>query len=372
MSRRRSRGFSLMELVVALAINALVLTVAVALFERIAAQGSAARQRAELERDAALAQSLLERELRQAGLGVPRDRHAASDAVLRPVLVATSTSIGILADFARPDAQYPTLGMLSTQLSLDGVSPPDTHLWWFTENNGPCQPDGTRGSGPRCSTATTSVFFPGQEGCGVSGAASDRTCPWGLRRVLPGEALEVVYGNGRWATSTMRDPISLHGGGTHSHDLMFVELAHPLDNWNIDATVVDPGSMPRANVGTGFVVTLDRVFFAVRGNVLTRQQCWGTPAPDLPQWPADGAIGIPADPTYADGERTSVCTDVEVIARDVRSFQLRYFSADGLEVDGTAPESIARITYHLVLVHPTSGVRHEVEGSVLLRNQRGV
>lgn len=369
-----TRGFSLMELVVALTINAVVLTAAVSLFEGISSQSSAARQRAELERDATFVQELLERELRLAGLGVPRGANVDTDAVLDAVLVATPTSIGVLADIPRPDAQYPTFGLLSSQLSMEGLHPIDTHLWWFTENNGPCQPDGVEGTLPSCTTSTTSTFFPGLRGCDTTGHATDRVCPWGLRRMLGGEPFQVVYGDGAWTTSAMKTPIELHGGGAHPHDLMFVEVATPLGNWDVDGTdgLAGLGTMPRANVGTGFVVTLDRIFYELQGSTITRRQCWGTPAPERAEWPAAGASAVPANPAYASSAATSVCTPREVIARHVTALRFTYIDDNGVVFDGVDRSRIARISYVLQLSTGASinPVRHEVEGSILLRNHR--
>jgi type II secretory pathway pseudopilin PulG len=377
-----SRAFSMIELLVGLTIGVIVLGVAVGLTAGALRAGERTRVRTDLARDAEFAARVLAMELRQAGAGVPHGEHAqqncsgASCAFLygnaRPakfdanLVLATSSAIGFVGDVARPDAQYPALGFLARRPTGSA----DT-IMWHTENNGGCAPTVP----PSCSPATTSVFFPGMGGCDSPGAGTERTCPWGMRRVLPGERLQIVAGNQNWSQSAMGPgptlvnvplPASAPPGVVRT---LGVQLSEPFDN---SAPLVWPNTggetPPMGQRGTGWVTTLDRVFFLLDGDRLKRVQCTGDVDPTDPAWLAPATFTPSADFTAA----PNTCGPPETIARRVRRFELTYASRGAplvAPLAGALRGAVDQVNFVLELATTTDGreVTHATQGSIPVR-----
>jgi prepilin-type N-terminal cleavage/methylation domain-containing protein len=196
------RAMTLIEMMVAMTLLVVVLGTAVGLLVGAQAGGARARVRAELAQQGDYAARLMMQEVRNAGVGVPPrsvvathvvDAYAGGGATSfdTVVILATATAVGFIGDFPRPDAQYNALGLLHGRRGGNTQS-----IMWHTENNGSCAPGGTS----TCTTAGSSIFFPGEVGCDAIGDVAERTCPWGMRRVVASERLQVVAGNGQWQT----------------------------------------------------------------------------------------------------------------------------------------------------------------------------
>lgn len=398
-----ARAFTLIEVVIALALSVMVLGTAFALMQNAVQDGNRARVRSEMFRDAAHVSQLLSLELRQAGLGVPTGGHiektlatGTSDygtdtgnspgsspvRLSRPstiyggVLVAAADQLGVVADLARPDGQYNAYGLLHSRATGS-----ETSIMWHTENNGTCAPDS--GSGTSCTTTSSSVFFPGQTAdlCNGTGTArfTDRTCPWGMRRVLAGERIQVAAGNGAWSHAALDTPGTIVDISSTGVFAVSLNPGFDVDMWPNAAQ----GEGPAGINGQGFVTTLDRVFYRRNGTVIERNQCWGDPDPDHPSWPDGIATAVPAAPALTPGAGTSVaqnhCTGYEVVARNVvdgpTGFQLSYFNAGGTAIaaplsDQPAKRSVRRIDYRISFAKTVDGriVAHHVTGSVHLQN----
>lgn len=406
-----ARAFTLIEVVIALALSVMVLGTAFALMQNAVQDGNRARVRSEMFRDAAHVSQLLSLELRQAGLGVPTGGHiektlatGSSDygtdtgtspgsspvRLSRPstiyggVLVAAADQLGIVADLARPDGQYNAYGLLHSR-----VTGATTSIMWHTENNGTCAPDSGGGT---CTTTNSSVFFPGQTAdlCNGTGTVrfTDRTCPWGMRRVLEGERIQVAAGNGAWSHAALATPGTIVNNAAITG--VFAVSLNPgfdIDTWPNGQTAANAaaaqGEGPAGINGQGFVTTLDRVFYRRNGTVIERNQCWGDPDPDHPSWPNGAATSVPAAPVLTPGGGTGVeqnrCTGYEVVARNVvngpTGFQLSYFNAAGTPIaaplsDQAAKGSVRRIDYRISFLKAVNGrpVAHHVTGSVHLQN----
>ena len=377
-----ARAFSLLEVMVASAVGLILLTIIVAVFGNVQQISMRGRQQAGLEREAAFAGRLIAQDLRQAGLGVPSGGHiertcgggggcvpvygtVAPARFYASVIVAAPDQVGIVADLVRPNAQYNTFGPLSSYRT-GGT----TNIAWHTENNGLCMP-------PACSTATTSLFFAGESGCRAS--AADRTCPWGMNRVQPGDRIQIVAGNGNWSHAAASSPLGLVNiTGTAALDLSVAFDRAGVDNvWrNTNVDGAGPGGIP----GAGWVTTLDRVFYRKNADVLERIQCWGDPDPDNAGWPDAAATAVPGAPeitpsTAGATVARNVCTPAEVVARFVESFQVQYFDATGGQlappVVGARKAAIHRIDFQLTLRRSSTGKRDIVKsavGSVRLAN----
>ena len=141
----RARAFTLLEVAIALALFGVVIGVAAGVMATVLTGNRRARVHSEMQRDGALVSQLLNSELRQAGLGVPRPFDAlcnqdgfhikrdcaggggcqstygstAGTAVFArfdtSVILATATEVGIVGDLPRPDGQYSTYGPLHSR-----------------------------------------------------------------------------------------------------------------------------------------------------------------------------------------------------------------------------------------------------------------
>lgn len=138
-----ARGFTLLEMIIALSLAAAVLTMTVAVLFDVSRDSRRNRVRAAMSREGTFIGELLALELRQAGAGVPRGAHiqdsyggAGTTEFYANVIVAGTDQIGIVGDFPRPDANYNTFGILDGAQASTG----DRLVGWHTENNGTCMP----------------------------------------------------------------------------------------------------------------------------------------------------------------------------------------------------------------------------------------
>lgn len=321
--------------------------------------GRRTRVRAELANAGVIAATMLKNDLGAAGLGVPSavEEVSLGKAFGSAVLVAAPTGVGIVGDLARPDANYNTFGFLVDRAPNGGH---DHHVSWTTENSGTCVV-GT----PHCDTATTSLFFPGEAGCdSESAATTDRTCPWGLKRLRGGEPFQVVAGNRRWFSATNKATLEVHNHGS----ALFVHTGNALPGtWANNG----PSTLPNAGAGQGWVTTLDRVFWRYNSTsrTLERIQCWGAPDPTNANWPVLTSTSIPNTPCASPFQGMSA---YETIARNVDSVAFTYFDANDVAVNSPSTAAlkatIRRVEFRILFrraVGPIS-VQHEAVGGVFL------
>lgn len=402
MERTGRRGFTLLELIIGMTMGLAIVSVAMGLTVGTLGRVRHSRDLAHLHRDGAFAARVLEADLRLAGLGVPTGQHIVSGERLIPMLVAAPTELGILGDLPRPDAQYNTFGPLHNRPTRAlGRTGGLGGLAWHTENNGSCVPDG-------CAVSATSVFFPGPGAQLCTVNADDRGCPWGTRRVRPGDDLQVVAADKTWGTTraagpalSLLPPLPAPVPPDPQAQLGLVaapvslRLAEPIEPGRIfDATFQtsqtnavrwrdhEPGTLPGGSVGQGFVTTLDRAFYFVADRKLMRVQCWGRPAPDDGSWPSlASANAVPAAIKSggagggASGGPGATCTEREVVARDVESVVFRYFDIANFPVAGDARQTAHRVEFEITLRRAAGvagiGAQYVVSGSVALGNGGG-
>ena len=376
------RAASLIEVFVALTISAIVLTSAMAVFSVAVKNARLANIKGELEREGSFLQELLERDLRATGLGLPRGNHlvdgydgAGASSLYGPVILAIPDAVGVVADLPAPHASYNTFGTLSTLVDHDSFAGEAEHLFWFNENNGFCQPDGSNGAGATCTTGQTSVFFPGLDGCTNGGVPADRMCTWGLRRLLPGQRFQVVFGDGGWATSAG----SLVGPLHTIHGLVWYFTGTTIaPGWEVNAPA-PAADLPSTAPSQGFVTTLDRVFYFRDGALLRRQQCEGDPDATDADWPDDTGAAMPANPENVQpGTVQNACTEREILARNVDAVVFSYFDGLGApitNIDTAAEKNAVRSIGYAIRLKKTfadgagsTDVLHELSGRVGLRN----
>ena len=366
----RARGFSLVEVAVAIACAGVILTVVVSTYSVAVRNERETEMRASMIRQGAYVAAILDKEIAQAGTGVPRGPHivdaydgAGVTQFYAAVIVGAASQIGIVADLPRPDAQYNAFGLMHNRFGTN-----QHHIMWHTENNGICAPDNV----PSCTTGQTSLFFPGEVGCNTTSAAADRTCPWGMRRVEAGERIQVVAGDGSWTHQAMDAPLSMHNHG----GLFLPRLQFDWDPvWPNDS----PTAAPVGVGGVGWVASVDRVFYRLNGTNIERIQCFGDPSPSNANFPNATATAIPAStvtPAPA-GSNTaaSTCVGPEVVAQNVASLTFTYFddtnTAMALPLATGATKSLVRRVDYVIEFSRTvlsRPVQHAVVGTIRIRN----
>jgi prepilin-type N-terminal cleavage/methylation domain-containing protein len=382
------RGFTILEVLVALTIGVVVLGSAVSLVVVAGRHSDAARRRAHLARTASFLDHNLSRDLRHAGLGMPtgpfHSVFASGEGRFHaPILVGTVTAVGLVGDLPRPDADGAPFGALATIPGSDGTSPP-ARFWWFNDNNGLCIPSLTpSATGTRCSLAETSRLFPGLGGCDAPGRGGDLTCPWGRRNLLPDEYFVVVAGDGSWALARMPGPGSLGASlvvGPSGRHLLFASNSTSADwdplLWRNANPQVDP---PAAQRGQGFVSSLDRVFYFQQGQTLQRLQCMGVPDPENPGFPsADITDMPPLDAlryTPPGGRPRTSCVGPELVADLVQHVEFVFLDVLGNELPrpltAEGKRAVRGVTWHIEFADLRARgipVRETLEGAVALRN----
>lgn len=369
------RGFSLIEVIIALAIGAVLLSTVMSVLTLTLKDNRRTRVHSEIMRDAESVTHMMNSELRLAGLGVPTGVHIDSAYGTSPpvsfygaLLVGNVTAVGVLADLPRPDANYSAFGSIHSRPT--GALLTASNIAWHTENNGACMPDGLLGT---CVVGRDSVFFADDvQGCnatGVGAAFNDRKCPWGMRRVLAGESIQIAAGDGKWSHATITGDVVKVGVS----QVFSAKLSPGYDP--VDWPNLIPGDGPGGKAGQGFVTTLDRVFYSLVGSTIVRRQCWGDPNPNDSDWPNATGNAVPANPqnTGGGGAANSTCTVPEVVARNVSALHFDYFDASGVAVtvaSAATKASVRRIDYTIDFAKTVDGrpVLHQVSGSVRLTN----
>lgn len=297
MSRRG--GFTLLELLVGVAVMVIILTGAVSVLLAASAQHRRGLERANLERSCNLLIGQMEAELRQVGLGVPKGTEQVAGGARFPasIVQADANDIVFLADLARPNSSFNGLSQLSDRqqpsIALDGVAV-------VNELTGPCDVD----SAGHCRTDDESALFvPSGTDCASSTAA--QTCPWALRKYQASEWILIANGTGDWVERQLKNPNVFATSGTRSHLAVTANL---------------PALFPANLPNRGFVSTPDLVRYQLAGNTVTRQQCWGQ-------------IGTALDPASIlarrclDTDAPPTGTVVEVRTRDVSALTFQYRDA---------------------------------------------
>lgn len=346
-------GFTLLEMVTAVSVASILMAAVFAVYTTAMQRTAYARARSELARDGGFAAYVLTHELRQAGLGVPKGAHiapsdiGATDALNSSfhsvVIVQAPDAVGVVGDFPKPHTSYGTFGLLHNRVPTIA---PRRSLAWHNENNGACMP-------PGCSTSESSTFFPGEKGCETSSGQDDRTCPWGLQRLSPGDPIAIVAATGEWTHAFTLNKFEMQKGPGAQAPWTLTLAADWPSAWpndkNFNPANGNEGAAPAGLKGVGWVTTLDRVFFRKNGDVLERRQCWGVPVPGAANWPNANTLDLPADPT-ALGKFSNRCSPWEPLARNVEKFSLEY--SDRLGAPSTKKATTTHVSFRLRLRKP--------------------
>ncbi len=357
---RPSRGFTLLELMVAGAVALFMLTAALAVFSRAAAMQRKQRVKMELKRSAELVMGQLTSELRQAGLGRPRGTRAepGGEAFPPALLVAEAQRIVFVADLPRWNSNFNGFSQLADSQPASSVA----GVALLNELNGGCDVYSPLG---HCSTLTESALFsaatdPSFSHCG--GNANSATCPWGLRRYRSGESLLVVNDQGQWVERQI--------GATLHLD---VASGVPLVSRRLLRLSAGLPSSLFSGTNLGFASTPDRVFYRMDTGTgeLLRNQCWG---------PVGSPVSISSLTSAPCAQGDTTGTGWEPLARGLSTIpgmlglSFTYLNAAGTVVTAPVPAgslaNIRRVDITLRL-HRQLGrdglVEHEASASIYLR-----
>jgi prepilin-type N-terminal cleavage/methylation domain-containing protein len=371
--RRRRPGFTLLELLVALSMAAVIATMAIAMFLTVRLSSLETATRAQLARDGQAALDAIEHDLRFFGAGVPLGVNgdavstSASGKSLLPILrVARDDNLVFLGDQPYPNAELPGLA----SLAYVGLSGSDSHRLAVTsETSGVCIPPnsapGTGKLGCRTSKTTLLPDLQSSADCGsstpaitTSTTAADfqaaRTCPWGMNKWLLGNGglvyLTVVDAEGKWH-ERRNQPSGLGGAdvdgfyrGTH------LEHGFPASG---DEFIGRPRFFAAA--GGSYVTVMDRVFYAVEDTATAGTRCAGTAGGDcsLRRRQCWGRLEDPANANFPPAGTSSFvgststqlnCTTAstpedgtpwETIVSGVESVRFRYFQNATTQLAGS-------------------------------------
>lgn len=385
-----ARGFSLVEVVVALTLGSGIMAGGLFMFKKTRFVAVEATVRAELARDAQLALDVLGRDLAALGAGVPagrcNDASCTPGASLHPaVRRAGPGGFAFLGDAPYPNAEL--AGAVSiARFAGDADS---ARVAVTSELNGACMPyASTAAAAFRCRTTATTLVPMGAtttaDDC-LQGQGDRRTCPWSLAKWQRGvagtgaTALVAVDGRGnfyarRWS------------GATAAVDQAFgVELT-------AGAGGIAP--LPRSEffttVGGGHLLNLDRILYSVENAtmaggacsssdcVVKRRQCWG-----LVQDPTAAAFPSAATGQVLSTTTPSACaapddgTPWETILTNVESFAFSYVlvgvAAPVAEVAAVDLPNVRAVDVAFTLVRTTPGggrvLRERVEQRFFLTNR---
>lgn len=401
---RRPGGFSLLEMLVALSMSAVILTVTTSALVTNITNEKRARARSAMMREGAFASAVLTGALRNAGLGVPVSPHLDNGELhTHVVTVGTTHTVGIVADVARPHRHLATFGELHGRAPFSGSDCPSdpgynaaatgpahrhAYLAWHTPNNGACMP----GSGTlSCRIEATSQFFPNELAGQRCTSWGHRMCPWGMGRLSPNEPFQIIAAGGLWTDAVFPTAPALE----EKRNTFFLELntgwTDASDTWSNCS-----GAAPHEVTGGGYVTTLDRIFFRIceKGNlgacntavpanppyVLQRKQCWGRVEPSHANWPnGSNSIASPSALSTDVDCQPDPDAEWESLLSDIEQFRFAFFDSGDATNAPTAltlplaeadKANVRRFVFEMTLQKDIDGfeVRHDLAGSVAIRN----
>jgi len=321
---RAPAAFTLIEVLVALTIAAIVSTAAMAMFLTVRTTAVETATRAQLARDGQVALDLIAQDLRFFGAGVPLGVNgdaattAASGKSLLPILrVARDDNLVFLGDLPYPNAELSGL----TSLAYIGSSGSPAHRpAVISETSGFCIPPYGTTANLACRTSVTTLLPDLQSAADCTGSTTPidatptaaelqaaRTCPWGMNKWLIGNGgyvyLTIVDADGKW--HERRNNSGTIGNDDVDGKYLGTHLEH-----NFPASGDHDLGVPRffAAAGGSYIGVLDRVFYAVEDTAtpgtrctgavggdcaLRRRQCWGRlEDPTASTFPAAGTTSF--------------------------------------------------------------------------------
>jgi prepilin-type N-terminal cleavage/methylation domain-containing protein len=367
-------AFTLVELMVALTIAAIIATAAMSMFLTVRATAIETAVRAQVARDGQAVLDLVAHDLRFFGAGVPLGVNGdapaspASGKSLLPIIrVARDDNLVFLGDLPYPNAELPGLAAVA----YIGDSGSAAHRLAVTsETSGFCIPPDSGAAGRLACRTSRTTLLPGlqsaadcigdtgeiDDSTGAAGFLAARTCPWGMNKWLLGAGefvhLTVVGADGRWFERRNRS------GEIGGSDIDGLYSGLHLDH---DFPSADDEDLGRARFfagsGGSYVAVMDRVFFAVEDTAnpgtrctgavggdcsLRRRQCWGRlEDPAAAAFPASGTVSFVGSSTpQANCTATSPPEDGtrwETVVSGVEDITFSYYGNATTPLAGSGP-----------------------------------
>lgn len=341
-ARRPRRGFTLLEVVVAVSISIVLSAAAMSLMLTARSSMTEATMRAAMTRDAQVVLDLFSHDMRFLGAAVPTSVCAeggaacAGNDMLPTVRRAQHHSMAFFGDLPYPNSE------LNGVMALVEVvaSTPDL-IKVTSELSGGCTPPSSGATGNRnCDTrAFSSLTLVAAATDRCTGAQTNaRTCPWGMGKWRPGGGgdldFQVVNPVGEWFERSHDATFNSFGDG----DLQSGPDKLRLNIGGGSGAGVD---LPADAAGVGsYVTTIDRVLWTIEeaGSpgtacttdcVIRRNQCWGAILdPDQP------AVPHFANADHWSNVAVQNCgpldgTGWEIIGANIASAQLAYLIDTG-------------------------------------------
>lgn len=397
----KRRGFSLIEVMVALSLGAIVTTVAYQVYAMAKHTAVQASVRGQLARDAQLALDLLGNDFVAFGEGVPAglcgDESCTMGSSLLPILrVGRSSNLVFLADAPLPNSELSGVAVL-TRFAADAAS---ADVAVASEVSGDCTPYSQGAFNAFRCDSESRTFIVGlematsPEPCagGLLGGELRRTCPWGLNK---------------WAATSNKSmaPVNLLAVGEGG--VFFARLFDNLTFVDVDnyrgirllAATAGPATLNSAQflgkAGGGALITLDRIFWALENAtgvteecdttncILKRRQCWGEVAdPAAPGFPNAAADFVSSQAELENCTPGIDGTDWEIVLRNIESFAFIYYQGGPAALPINAKTNgltlaqlplVRAIQVEMTLAKETSGpgpiLRHTVKQRYFLNNR---
>jgi prepilin-type N-terminal cleavage/methylation domain-containing protein len=365
-TRSSARGFTLLELVVGMALSTLIAAAAALTFSTVRNSAAESGTRAQLDRDARVVLDMLERDLAYFGAGIPSgsciDQGCAGIDLLPVLRVAASDGLVFLGDAPYPNAELNgamTVAYGGNHVLAGGAA--NDIVAVSSEVSGSCVPHNIAATAANRCSSKASTLVPGvyaDADCS-EGNTGARTCPWAMGK-LQGAAVRshvvVATANGDWYRRMWDGAFEADESPPH----VTLHFAHNPDEPSV--------FIPNAERYT-FLSQPDRVFWSFQGNTLSRNQCWGPhAAPNAPGFPLETttAPSAPTDPLAC--TPGSEGTGWETIATGVTSLSFRYFQNPTTEL--SAPLAGADLARVRLLQVDMTLERKAPAGRVLRRNVR--
>lgn len=362
----RTRGFTLIELMVALALGLAVTAAAMGVLLSAVSTQKEGTMRAELARDAQLTMDLLTRDLSYLGAGVPRGFESApagnllatgvgtlnatigyfngrADRQLRPpIRIARNDYIAFLGDLPYPNAELSGIVGVN-HMSTAATTTSDVAV---VSELSPCSPE-NGATNYVCDTSDESLIqWVGTADCAAGTLTTSPTCPWGMKK---------------WQVTGATNPRLVVGavdGSWFRREWNMSSIAAVNERMAITLT---GGALPvnrfvESSLGGGYMANIDRVFWSLENKAggaacggsdctLWRKQCWGwtmaTTQPNAAGFPGLNASVIRSGASPADCGDPDNGTPWEKVMSDIKSLNIRYFRVDNLNTALTPTTGLA-------------------------------
>ncbi|MFH1810949.1 MAG: type II secretion system protein [Pseudomonadota bacterium] len=403
--RPQHRGFTLIELMVSLAVVLIVSAAGMELYVIARKNQSEGMVQASISRDAQLVLDWVERDLSYLGAGVPRGCPATSDTDIAgscatkslrpPIRIGHNDNLVFVGDLPLPHSDLNGIVQIA---AINSGSLSNAKLTVMSELSGCVPPSaGTDSGNHHCATHLASLIPTGSATDCNSSNPTAATCPWGLNKwfTAAGNTAEFIIGypNGTWTRKRWN---GTNGSGLATTDDYYGVVAEA--NWPAASLQNVPQSeLFTGKASTSFISHIDRVFYSVENTagaacggsncVLKRRQCWAkVQDPSVANWPPVQNTRMRSSSTPADCSPPDEGTPWMTLMTGIRSMEFKYYqNSDSVGTDeintstwdaeDSSRTRLVEVILTLERKIPRTNnrfIKHTVRRRVLLRNRGGI